>query len=66
MSDAKRRERVSLDNKPVIEIEHSSYQPSKAELEEEVYLNTTPDELGRIVMRDVAVVYKKPVKRRSE
>ena len=58
MSDAKRKEKVLLNNKPVIEIEHSSYQPSKAELEEEVYLNTTPDELGKAVMRDVTVVTK--------
>lgn len=67
MSDAKRRERVPLDNKPIVEIEHSSYQPSKAELEADVSIpNTTPEELARAVLRDVVLVRKPPKQNKAE
>lgn len=59
MSDAKRRKKVPLDNKLIVEIEHSSYQPSKAELEADVSIpNTTPEELAKAVLRDVTLVRK--------
>ncbi|MDE0529123.1 MAG: hypothetical protein OXH85_10620 [Truepera sp.] len=67
MSDAKRAEKVPLDNKPIIEIEHPSYQPSKAELEAELSVppHVTVDDLARLVMRDVTVVHKKRRKSRG-
>ena len=59
MSDAKRRKKVPLDNKPVVEIEPSSYQPSKAELEADMSIpSVTPEELAKAVLRDVILVRK--------
>ena len=46
--------------KPAVELVRSSYQPSKAELEEENEFpeGTTPEELARAVMRSVEVKWK--------
>ena len=41
--------------KPVVRLKPSSYQPSKAELQEDLRINTTPEELMRAVVRDVRV-----------
>ena len=41
--------------KPVVELMPSSYLPSKAELEEEVHIDATPEELARAVLRQVVV-----------
>ena len=46
---------MSKDPKPVVELMPSSYQPSKAELEEEVHIDATPEELARAVLRQVDV-----------
>lgn len=45
---------------PVVELVRSSYQPSKAEQEEEIKLpeGTTPEELARAVTRTVQVKWK--------
>ena len=53
-------ERVDLSRKPVVEVLPYSYQPSKAELEEEVEIDATPEELGDALMRDVTVRTKVP------
>lgn len=46
-------------NKPTLEIEHHSYQPTKEELEEPLsFPNTTPEELAKAVLRDVTLVRK--------
>ena len=42
--------------KPVVEVEPFSYQPSRAELREDVSIPTTPEELAKAVVRDVEVV----------
>ena len=42
--------------RPVVELEPCTYQPSKAELEADVSIDTTPDELAEAVMADVQVV----------
>ena len=66
MSDAKRRERVPLDNKPIVEIEHHSYQPTKEELEADISIpGVTPEELAGAVLRDVVLVRKPPRKSKS-
>ena len=46
--------------KPVVELKHSSYQPSKAELEEDVSINASPEEVARALGRQVEVHYRKP------
>ena len=44
-------------NKPVVKLAHSSYQPSKAELEEDVSIEATPEDIARAVLRPVQVVF---------
>ena len=41
---------------PVVRIKPSSYQPSKAELEEDFRVDAAPEELARAVLRQVRVV----------
>jgi len=41
------------DSNPVVRLKPSSYQPSKAELEEEVHIDVTLQELLHAVVRDV-------------
>ena len=45
---------------PIVEVMPYSYQPSKAELEADVSIPTTPEDLGRRVMQRVAVRTKAP------
>ena len=42
--------------KPVVRVRPHTYQPSKAELEEDVRLDATPEELARAVLRPVRVI----------
>ena len=44
-------------NKPVVKLAHHTYQPSKAELEEDVSIDATPEEIARAVLRPVQVVF---------
>ena len=44
----------------MVEVLPYSYQPSKAELEEDVEIDATPEELGDALMRDVTVRTKVP------
>ena len=46
-------------NKPVLNLTHSSYQPSKAELEEDVSVDASPEDVARAVLRDVQIVFVK-------
>ena len=41
--------------RPVVDVVDSSYQPSKAELEEDVRIDATPEKLLRAVLRPVTV-----------
>lgn len=43
-------------SKPVVRVKSNRYQPSKAELEEPIYIDATPEELARAVVRAVKVV----------
>ena len=52
--------------KPVIELEHSSYQPSKAELEEDATIHTTFEELSRAVVQDVTIKYVPKRRKRNK
>ena len=42
--------------KPVVRVRPHTYQPSKAELDEEVRLDATPEELARAVLQPVQIV----------
>ena len=42
--------------KPTVELRHRSYQPSMAELREDSSIPTTPEQLVKAVVRDVAIV----------
>ena len=44
---------------PVIRVKSFDYQPKKSELEEKVYINATPEELARAVLRQVKVIEEK-------
>ena len=43
-------------NKPILKLKPHTYQPTKAELEKDVSLPTTPDELLSCVVRDVKII----------
>lgn len=47
---------MSQDNRPTVEIPPQDYQPSKAELEEDVSIDATPEEMARRLMQPVKVV----------
>ena len=40
----------------IVRVKPHSYQPSKAELEEDAHIDATPDELAETVLRPVKVV----------
>ncbi len=42
--------------KPVVRIKPSEYQPNKAELEEDVRIDATPDELAETILRPAKIV----------
>ena len=41
--------------KPVVEVVDSRYQPSKAEMEEEIVIDASPEELLRAVVHSVEI-----------
>ena len=43
--------------KPAVRFKPSSYQPSKAEMEEDIGIDTTPENLLRAVVRNVRIEY---------
>ena len=43
-----------------VKVMDSSYQPSKAELEADVSINATPEEVGRALMQTVNAQHVKP------
>lgn len=43
---------------PTVTLKRSTYQPSKAELEEPIQIDATPEDLARAVVRPVNVVYE--------
>jgi len=47
-------------HKPVVELKHPSYQPSVAELNEDVRIDATPEQLARALGRQVDVRHSKP------
>ncbi len=42
-----------MDDKPIVTVRPSSYQPSKAELEEDVSVDATPEDVRAALMRNV-------------
>ena len=54
------------ETKPVVKLAKSSYQPSKAELEEEVQIDASFQELTRAVVQDVKLKFvAKPKRKRN-
>ena len=53
MTDSKRR---------ILRLMHPDYQPSKAELEENVSIAASPEDIARAVLRPVEIVYVDPPK----
>ena len=43
------------DDKPVVRVQPATHQPSKAELEEDVSIDTTPEELARVALQPMTV-----------
>lgn len=50
---------------PTVKLMHSSYQPSKAELEADMSIDASPEDVARAVMRRVDVQYVSPSKKRK-
>ena len=46
--------------KPTVKLKHPSYQPSKAELEEDMSIDASPEQLARALGRQVEVRYSEP------
>ena len=46
--------------KPVVKLRHSSYQPSKSELNEDMRVDASPEDIARAVGRQVEVRHSKP------
>lgn len=55
----KHSEPVDLTQRPTVRIKPSNYQPSKAELEEDMSIETTPEELCRVALQPVNIRYKR-------
>ena len=43
------------ESKPVVRVKPATYQPSKAELEENMSVDTTPEELARVALQPMMV-----------
>ena len=50
------------DSRPTVEIPPQGYQPSKAELEEEIKIDATPEEVARQLVQPVIVVEREEQK----
>ena len=48
--------KVEAKDKPVVEVRPYSYQPSKAELEADISVDASPEEIRDALMRPVTVV----------
>ena len=46
--------------KPVVELKHPSYQPSVAELKEDIRIDASPEQLARALGRQVEVRHSEP------
>ena len=53
-------------DRPVVKLVNSSYQPVKAELEEDMSIDATPEDLARAVMRRVKINYANPPQRKRK
>ena len=55
----RKRSKDRLDgNPPTVSIKSSRYQPSKEELEEEIHIDATPEELAKALSRKVRVKFE--------
>ena len=46
---------MTIKPKPVVRLRPASYQPTKAELDEDMSIDTTPEELAKVAFRPVTV-----------
>ena len=53
---AKQKVRKRNDGRPIVRVRPHGHQPGKAELEEMVKIETTPDELAKAVLRPAKIV----------
>ena len=56
MDEATRPRIPRLADRPVVRVKPSSYQPTRAELEEPIKIDATPEELALAVLRPVRIV----------
>ena len=63
MKPLRKKAKAQEPKRPVIELAPSEYQPSKAELEEDVRLDATPEDVARSVLQPVRVRHRKPKRR---
>ena len=47
--------RLPKTSKPIVRLRPASYQPTRAELEEDMSIDTTPEELAKVAFRPVTV-----------
>ena len=45
------------DDQPIVRLKPSSYQPTKAEMEEDISINATPGDIARALGRRVRIQY---------
>ena len=55
LAEESNRPKKDVSKRQAVEVLPHSYQPSKAELEQDMSINATPNEIAREVMRDVSV-----------
>ena len=48
--------KFDITERPTVKVRHRSYQPSRAELKQDESIPTTPEQLVKAVVRDVAIV----------
>ena len=54
MTEAKGRN-ATYEDKPVVRVKPATYQPTKAELEEDMSVDTTPEKLARVALQPMTV-----------
>lgn len=52
-----------MPSKPTVRVRPRSYQPTRAEINEEFKIDATPDQLAKAMLRDVEIEHVPPAKR---
>lgn len=59
-----KRTKIKRPGVPTVKLVHPSYQPTKAELEEDLRVDATFEEIAKAVTRTVNIEYYKPERKR--